>query len=68
MKSWDQLSSKTSRLMLTFFRYPLSLILGLLKLFEVEKAHACGFKEGRPVCFNLPQFLFILSSVIAIQV
>ena len=54
MKSWDQLSSKTS--MLTCFRYPSSLILRLLKLFEVAKAHACGFKERRPVEKQLLNF------------
>ena len=34
----------------------------------MAKAHIRGFKELGPICFSLPQFLFMLLSVIAIQV
>ena len=70
MKSWDQLSSKTLMLKAPVFRYPSSLISEStqIKLFEVAKVHVCRFKGLGPICFSPTQVLFMLLSVIAIQV
>ena len=71
MKSRDQLSSKTLMLKAPVFRHP-SLISEStqIKLFEVEKVHVCrfNFKGLGPICFSPTQVIFMLLSVIAIQV
>ena len=70
LKNQDQLSLKTLMLKAPVFRYPSSSISGStqMKLFEVAKVHVCRFKGLGPICFSPPQFLFMLLSVIAIQV
>ena len=70
MESWDQLSSKTLMLKAPVFRYPSSLISEStqIKLFEVAKVPVCRFKGLGPICFSPTQVLFMLLSVIAIQV
>ena len=70
MKSWDQLSSKALTLKAPVFRYPSSLISEStqIKLFEVAKVHVCRFKGRGPICCSPAQVLFMLLSVIAIQV
>ena len=70
MKNWDQLSLKTLMLKAPVFRYTSSLISEStqIKLFEVAKVHVCRFKGLGPICFSPPRFIFVLLSVIAIQV